>query len=89
MTNNPDKTSSLESYGIPVAERVALTPRPNDHNLTYLLTKRDRMGHQLDGLSGLETVAAQPPQEPEANRVPEEGRQGPSRRVRPDEGEQR
>ena len=50
MTNNPDKTSSLESYGIPVAERVALTPRPNDHNLTYLLTKRDRMGHQLDGL---------------------------------------
>ena len=22
-----------------------LTPRPNDHNLAYLLTKRDRMGH--------------------------------------------
>jgi 3,4-dihydroxy 2-butanone 4-phosphate synthase/GTP cyclohydrolase II len=50
LTNNPAKTSGLESYGIAVAERVALTPRPNDHNLAYLLTKRDRMGHQLDGL---------------------------------------
>jgi 3,4-dihydroxy 2-butanone 4-phosphate synthase/GTP cyclohydrolase II len=63
LTNNPDKTASLESYGIPVAERIALTPRPNDHNLTYLLTKRDRMGHQLDGLgppSVVEEVAQQP-----------------------------
>ena len=50
LTNNPDKTSGLESYGVHVAERVALTPHPNDHNLTYLMTKRDRMGHQLDGL---------------------------------------
>ena len=33
LTNNPDKTASLESYGVPVNERVALTPRPNDHNL--------------------------------------------------------
>lgn len=51
MTNNPDKTESLESYGVPVAERVSLTPRFNEHNLTYLLTKRDRMGHSifLDG----------------------------------------
>ncbi|WP_426246280.1 bifunctional 3,4-dihydroxy-2-butanone-4-phosphate synthase/GTP cyclohydrolase II [Nocardioides sp. LHG3406-4] len=47
MTNNPDKTADLEDYGVRVAERVALTPRPNDHNLAYLLTKRDRMGHQL------------------------------------------
>jgi 3,4-dihydroxy 2-butanone 4-phosphate synthase/GTP cyclohydrolase II len=51
LTNNPDKTSSLESYGVPVAERVALTPRPNDHNLGYLLTKRDRMGHDLPNLT--------------------------------------
>ncbi|MEO5653399.1 MAG: bifunctional 3,4-dihydroxy-2-butanone-4-phosphate synthase/GTP cyclohydrolase II, partial [Marmoricola sp.] len=49
-TNNPAKTSSLESYGIEVVERVGLTPRPNDHNLTYLLTKRDRMGHQMPHL---------------------------------------
>lgn len=52
LTNNPDKTQSLEAYGIRVTERVPLTPRPNDHNLTYLRTKRDRMGHVLPGLSG-------------------------------------
>ena len=48
LTNNPDKTASLESYGVTVAERVPLTPRANGHNLAYLMTKRDRMGHQLD-----------------------------------------
>ena len=51
LTNNPDKTSSLEDFGIRVPERVGLTPRPNDHNLAYLLTKRDRMGHDLPNLS--------------------------------------
>jgi 3,4-dihydroxy 2-butanone 4-phosphate synthase/GTP cyclohydrolase II len=51
LTNNPDKTSSLEEFGIPVAERVPLTPHPNDHNLAYLLTKRDRMGHDLPNLT--------------------------------------
>jgi 3,4-dihydroxy 2-butanone 4-phosphate synthase/GTP cyclohydrolase II len=50
LTNNPDKVTNLEDYGVPVVERVPLTPRPNDHNLGYLLTKRDRMGHQLPGL---------------------------------------
>ncbi len=51
MTNNPDKTASLEDFGITVTERVPLTPHPNDHNLAYLLTKRDRMGHDLPDLS--------------------------------------
>ncbi len=50
MTNNPDKVSSLEDFGISVAARVPLTPHPNDHNLTYLQTKRDRMGHDLPDL---------------------------------------
>ncbi len=50
LTNNPDKTSSLEDYGIPVTERVPLTPHPNDHNIAYLRTKRDRMGHDLPHL---------------------------------------
>lgn len=65
LTNNPDKVTNLEDYGIKVTERVPLTPRPNDHNLAYLLTKRDRMGHDLPNLDaplpasdlGLETVA--------------------------------
>lgn len=50
LTNNPDKVTNLEDYGIKVTERVPLTPRPNDHNLAYLLTKRDRMGHDLPNL---------------------------------------
>ena len=50
MTNNPDKVENLEEYGITVHQRVPLTPHPNDHNLAYLLTKRDRMGHVLPGL---------------------------------------
>ena len=50
LTNNPDKVASLEDYGIRVAERVQLTPHPNDHNLAYLQTKRDRMGHDLPDL---------------------------------------
>ena len=50
LTNNPDKVESLEEYGVPVAERVPLAVRPNDHNIGYLLTKRDRMGHELPDL---------------------------------------
>jgi 3,4-dihydroxy 2-butanone 4-phosphate synthase/GTP cyclohydrolase II len=52
LTNNPDKVTSLE---------VPLTPRPNDHNLGYLLTKRDRMGHELPGLrQGAPTTGVAP-----------------------------
>jgi 3,4-dihydroxy 2-butanone 4-phosphate synthase/GTP cyclohydrolase II len=50
LTNNPEKVAELEDYGIAVVERVPLTPRPNDHNIAYLMTKRDRMGHVLPDL---------------------------------------
>jgi 3,4-dihydroxy 2-butanone 4-phosphate synthase/GTP cyclohydrolase II len=50
LTNNPDKVAELEEYGIRIVERVPLTPRPNDHNIAYLMTKRDRMGHVLPDL---------------------------------------
>jgi 3,4-dihydroxy 2-butanone 4-phosphate synthase/GTP cyclohydrolase II len=52
MTNNPDNVDNLEDFGIQVSERVPLTPHPNDHNIAYLLTKRDRMGHDLPNLAG-------------------------------------
>ncbi len=51
LTNNPDKTRALEEFGVAVAERVPIVARPNDHNLAYLETKRDRMGHELPGLT--------------------------------------
>jgi len=61
LTNNPAKTTSLEEYGIPVHERVPLTPHPNDHNIGYLLTKRDRMGHHLPHLGVVDDTAEPAP----------------------------
>jgi 3,4-dihydroxy 2-butanone 4-phosphate synthase/GTP cyclohydrolase II len=52
LTNNPEKSESLEDFGIHVDAQVPLTPRPNKHNLAYLRTKRDRMGHSLPDLPG-------------------------------------
>jgi 3,4-dihydroxy 2-butanone 4-phosphate synthase/GTP cyclohydrolase II len=50
LTNNPDKSDSLEDFGIHIEAQEPLTPRPNRHNLAYLQTKRDRMGHQMPDL---------------------------------------
>jgi 3,4-dihydroxy 2-butanone 4-phosphate synthase/GTP cyclohydrolase II len=50
LTNNPEKAEALRDFGILVDDTVPLTPRPNPHNLRYLRTKRDRMGHHLPGL---------------------------------------
>ncbi len=50
LTNNPDKTTSLESYGVTVAETVPLAIHPTEDNIGYLRTKRDRMGHLLPNL---------------------------------------
>ena len=60
LTNNPAKTHGLESYGITVTETVPLTPHPNDHNIAYLRTKRDRMGHDLPDLGVLVPPAGTP-----------------------------
>jgi 3,4-dihydroxy 2-butanone 4-phosphate synthase/GTP cyclohydrolase II len=50
ITNNPAKYEELDGYGIEVAERVALPARPTPENITYLETKRRRMGHLLGEL---------------------------------------
>lgn len=47
ITNNPDKGTSLESVGIEIVERVGLPSSVNPHNVRYLRTKRERMGHEL------------------------------------------
>jgi 3,4-dihydroxy 2-butanone 4-phosphate synthase/GTP cyclohydrolase II len=53
MTNNPDKYGGLEGFGLDITERVALQSSPTEHNIDYLRTKRDRMGHLLEGLDGV------------------------------------
>lgn len=40
MTNNPRKMKAMESFGIPVAERVPLQEGRNPHNEFYLSTDR-------------------------------------------------
>jgi 3,4-dihydroxy 2-butanone 4-phosphate synthase/GTP cyclohydrolase II len=49
LTNNPAKTRGLELYGVSVAESVPLVIEPTQDNLRYLLTKAERMGHDLPG----------------------------------------
>jgi len=50
MTNNPAKYGGIEGFGLEITERVALQSVPNPENIKYLRTKRERMGHLLDGL---------------------------------------
>jgi len=47
MTNNPRKVIGLEGYGITISERVPIQCEPTKHNLKYLETKRDKLGHLL------------------------------------------
>ena len=50
MTNNPAKYGGLEGFGLDITERVSLQSNPTSENITYLRTKRERMGHLLEGL---------------------------------------
>jgi 3,4-dihydroxy 2-butanone 4-phosphate synthase/GTP cyclohydrolase II len=50
LTNNPAKRAGLEGYGLTIVGREPLPVRPHPENVRYLRTKRDRMGHLLDGL---------------------------------------
>lgn len=47
VTNNPVKRIGLEAHGLEITDTVRIPIRPTPHNLGYLLTKRDRMGHDL------------------------------------------
>ena len=50
MTNNPAKLGGLEGFGLTIVEQVPVPPHVTDDNLRYLRTKRERMGHRLEGL---------------------------------------
>jgi 3,4-dihydroxy 2-butanone 4-phosphate synthase/GTP cyclohydrolase II len=50
MTNNPKKIVGLEGYGIEIVERVPIETEPNETNLKYLQTKREKLGHLLENL---------------------------------------
>ncbi|MGH9164528.1 MAG: bifunctional 3,4-dihydroxy-2-butanone-4-phosphate synthase/GTP cyclohydrolase II [Acidimicrobiales bacterium] len=51
MTNNPAKYGpAIEGFGLELVERIPLEVTPNPENIRYLRTKRERMGHLLEGL---------------------------------------
>ncbi len=50
ITNNPRKIVGLEGYGLEITDRVSLPPACNSHNMGYLLTKKEKMGHWLDDI---------------------------------------
>lgn len=47
LTNNPRKIVGLEGYGLRVLEQVPIAIHANEHNVRYLSTKKERMGHLL------------------------------------------
>jgi len=48
LTNNPDKRAGLEGYGLSIVERIPLETEPTPHNIGYLRTKVEKLGHLLD-----------------------------------------
>ena len=83
LTNNLDKVSGLLEHGISVVERIPLQTQPNPENLRYLTTKRDRLGHLLEGLDeGLDEDPedAPPSGAPQSTDRAADGHSGYSRR---------
>jgi len=48
LSNNPRKLTELEEYGIKINNRMPIQVGKNEHNASYLDTKRDKMDHILD-----------------------------------------
>ena len=49
LTNNPKKTDAFiyGGFNLEVIDQVPLVSPPNPHNVAYLATKRDKLGHKL------------------------------------------
>ncbi|WP_255638548.1 bifunctional 3,4-dihydroxy-2-butanone-4-phosphate synthase/GTP cyclohydrolase II [Amycolatopsis sp. DSM 110486] len=51
ITNNPAKYGGLEGYALDIVGRVRLPVTQTPHNVRYLRTKQERMGHDLGVLA--------------------------------------
>ncbi len=47
ISNNPKKRVGLLGYGLEIVESIPIEVHPNPHNEKYLLTKRDKLGHEI------------------------------------------
>ena len=50
LTNNPAKRAGLEGHGLSISARIPIETEPTPENIGYLRTKREKMGHLLEGL---------------------------------------
>ena len=48
LTNNPDKVYQLNAFGMEITERIPIQMDATAHDLFYLKTKQDKMGHLLN-----------------------------------------
>ncbi|MDE5651480.1 MAG: GTP cyclohydrolase II, partial [Ureaplasma sp.] len=48
LTNNPEKLTQLEDYGIKIAKRIPIEITANKYDESYLKTKKSKMGHMLE-----------------------------------------
>ena len=49
LTNNPKKTDAFiyGGFNLEVVDQVPILPPSNEHNASYLATKRDKLGHRI------------------------------------------
>jgi 3,4-dihydroxy 2-butanone 4-phosphate synthase/GTP cyclohydrolase II len=47
ISNNPIKRAGLMGYGLEIVDTIPIEIKPNQHNMRYLETKRDKMGHTI------------------------------------------
>jgi 3,4-dihydroxy 2-butanone 4-phosphate synthase/GTP cyclohydrolase II len=47
ITNNPKKRVGMLGYGLEVIKTLPIEITPNIHNVKYLFTKRDKLGHEI------------------------------------------
>jgi 3,4-dihydroxy 2-butanone 4-phosphate synthase/GTP cyclohydrolase II len=60
FTNNPAKVTGLTACGVDITARVPLVTAVTPYNLRYLVTKRDRLGHQIQDLYPERSVVPAP-----------------------------
>ncbi len=50
LSNNPAKVAALEGAGVEVAERIPCEPTAGDRAVSYLKTKKEKLGHLIETL---------------------------------------
>lgn len=52
LSNNPDKLAALRAAGLEVVERVSIEIEPEETTIKYLTTKKKKLGHLLENVTG-------------------------------------